>query len=101
VAEALDLVDHLLVMTVNPGRGGQKFITTMAAKVREARELIARRGLTVDVEVDGGISPMTAATVASAGANLLVAGSAVQRDPRGRAAAIRAIREAAAGIPLG
>jgi ribulose-phosphate 3-epimerase len=99
VAEALDLVDHLLVMTVNPGRGGQRFIATMAAKIVEARALAAARGLALDIEVDGGIGPETAGMAAAAGANLLVAGSAVHRDPRGRAAAIGAIREAAARVP--
>ena len=96
VLEALDLVDHLLVMTVNPGRGGQEFIGTMTGKVRQARAEITRRGLPVDIEVDGGVSAQTAAAVAGAGANLLVAGSAVNRHPQGRRAAIDEIRAAAA-----
>jgi ribulose-phosphate 3-epimerase len=98
VLEALDLVDLLLVMTVNPGRGGQKFIAAMAGKVREARAEIARRGLAVDLEVDGGVSAQTAPVVAAAGANLLVAGSAVNRHPAGRRAAIEEIRAAAAAV---
>ncbi|MEA2646714.1 MAG: ribulose-phosphate 3-epimerase [Chloroflexota bacterium] len=96
IAAALDLADLVLVMTVNPGRGGQAFIPTMTDKVAEARAEIRRRGLAVDVEVDGGISVKTAAAVAGAGANLLVAGSAVHRHPDGRRAAIAEIRAAAA-----
>jgi ribulose-phosphate 3-epimerase len=96
VADTLDLVDHLLVMTVNPGRGGQKFIASMLPKITEARAMIARRGLEVDLEVDGGVSAETAGRVAAAGANLLVAGSAVYRHPQGRRAAIEEIRTAAA-----
>ena len=92
VIEVLDLVDQLLVMTVNPGRGGQKFITTMLGKVREARELIEDGELVIDLEVDGGVSALTAPMVAEAGANLLVAGSAVNRDAQGRRRAIEEIR---------
>ncbi|HEY8740217.1 MAG TPA: ribulose-phosphate 3-epimerase, partial [Candidatus Dormibacteraeota bacterium] len=66
VVDALDLVDHLLVMTVNPGRGGQKFIASMLPKVRAARELIEGADLPIDLEVDGGITPATAPQVAEA-----------------------------------
>jgi ribulose-phosphate 3-epimerase len=93
VVDAFDLVDHLLVMTVNPGRGGQKFIPSMLPKVRAARELIDGAGLPIDLEVDGGVSAMTAPQVAQAGANLLVSGSAVNRHPEGRARAIEQIRQ--------
>jgi ribulose-phosphate 3-epimerase len=92
VIDVLDLVDHLLVMTVNPGRGGQKFITSMLGKVRDARELIDEGELAVDLEVDGGVSAQTAPLAAEAGANLLVAGSAVNRHPEGRRVAIDEIR---------
>jgi ribulose-phosphate 3-epimerase len=92
VIEVLDLVDQLLVMTVNPGRGGQKFITTMLGKVREARGLIDDGELVIDLEVDGGVSAQTAPMVAEAGANLLVAGSAVNRHAQGRRRAIEEIR---------
>ena len=92
VIDVLDLVDHLLIMTVNPGRGGQKFITSMLSKVRDARELIADGELAVDLEVDGGVSSQTAPMAAEAGANLLVAGSAVNRHPEGRRVAIDDIR---------
>src|SRR5438445_1859074 len=92
VAGVLDSADQLLVMTVNPGRGGQKFIPAMLAKVREARSLIEARGLGLDLEVDGGVSAQTAPMVAEAGANLLVAGSAVNQHPEGRQLAIEQIR---------
>ena len=93
VVDALDLIDHLLVMTVNPGAGGQKFIASMLPKVRTARELVDGAGLPIDIEVDGGVSTATAPQVTLAGANLLVAGSAVNRHPDGRARAIEQIRQ--------
>lgn len=88
----LDDVDLVLVMSVNPGFGGQRFLPSALPKLQALRALIDRRGLSVDLEVDGGVAPDTAASVVSAGANVLVAGSAVfgQAD---RAAAIRAIAE--------
>jgi ribulose-phosphate 3-epimerase len=92
VVDVLDLVDHLLVMTVNPGRGGQKFITSMLAKVSDARELIDAEKLAIDLEVDGGVSAQTAPMAAEAGANLLVTGSAVNRHAEGRRRAIEEIR---------
>jgi ribulose-phosphate 3-epimerase len=101
VVDAIDLIDHLLVMTVNPGRGGQKFIGSMLPKVRQARQLVEEAGLELDIEVDGGISAATAGEAAAAGANLLVAGSAVQRHPQGRARAIEEIRAAAASALAG
>jgi ribulose-phosphate 3-epimerase len=92
VEYVLDDVDLILVMSVNPGFGGQSFLPAVLPKVEALRAAIERRGLSVDLEVDGGVAPDTAAAVARAGANVLVAGSAVfgQAD---RAAAIRAIRE--------
>ena len=94
VAHVLDLVDMVLVMTVNPGFGGQRYIATMEPKIRELRALIAAAGLTdqVDVEVDGGIGPDTVGAVAAAGANVLVAGSALFRDPEGLAHAVSDLR---------
>jgi ribulose-phosphate 3-epimerase len=92
VIDVLDLVDHLLVMTVNPGRGGQKFISSMVGKVAAARELIDDGELVIDLEVDGGVTAQTAPPPAQAGANLLVAGSAVNRHPQGRRIAIEEIR---------
>jgi len=94
VAHVLDLVDMVLIMTVNPGFGGQQYIATMEPKIRELRAMIAAAGLTdaVDVEVDGGIGPSTVAAAAAAGANILVAGSALYRDPQGLAHAVADLR---------
>ena len=83
VADVLDLVEMVLVMTVNPGFGGQSYISTMEPKIRRLRQLIADGGHDVDIEVDGGIGPSTIAGAAAAGANVLVAGSALFRDPGG------------------
>ena len=77
VENVLDLVDHVLVMTVNPGFGGQAFIPSMTAKVRKLRKWIDERGLDVDIEVDGGIKATneTIGVCAEAGANCFIAGS--------------------------
>lgn len=91
VEEVLDYVDMVLLMTVNPGFGGQKFIPTMVDKIRRLRRMVEARKLAVDIEVDGGIIPDNARQVAMAGANILVAGSAVYGAPD-MAAAIRALR---------
>jgi ribulose-phosphate 3-epimerase len=106
VAHVLDLVDMVLVMTVNPGFGGQAYIATMEPKVREIRAMIDRAGLTdqVGLEVDGGIGPSTIAGAAAAGANVLVAGTALFRDPEGlphAVADLRATAEAAYGTATG
>jgi ribulose-phosphate 3-epimerase len=97
----LDLTDLICVMTVNPGFGGQKFIHSQVAKVRRLREMIGDRP--VHIEIDGGVTTETAPLVAKAGADVLVAGSAVfkggsVRDPAPYGANIRAIREAAASV---
>lgn len=94
VEHVLDLVDMVLVMTVNPGFGGQAYIATMEDKIREVRRMIDGRGLAdrVDLEVDGGIGPNTIAAAAAAGANVLVAGSALYRDPEGLAHAVTDLR---------
>jgi ribulose-phosphate 3-epimerase len=99
VAHVLDLVDMVLVMTVNPGYGGQDYIATMEPKVAEIREMILQGGHDVDLEVDGGIGPATVAGAVAAGANVLVSGSSLYRDPEGLAHAVselRALAEAAA-----
>jgi ribulose-phosphate 3-epimerase len=83
VEHVLDMVEMVLVMTVNPGFGGQAYIPTMERKVEELRRSILDRGLDVDIEVDGGISPSTVAGAAGAGANVLVAGSSLFKDPDG------------------
>ncbi|HEY7282197.1 MAG TPA: ribulose-phosphate 3-epimerase [Actinomycetota bacterium] len=93
----LELVDLLLVMSVHPGFGGQAFIPEVLPKVERARELIDRHGYTCDIQIDGGISPETAPLAARAGANVLVAGSAIflQPDPPAAARAIRAAADSA------
>jgi ribulose-phosphate 3-epimerase len=91
-------LDMALIMTVNPGFGGQKFMDSVVPKIAALRAEIDRRALDVDIEVDGGVSPKTAPLVAGAGANVLVAGAAVLQSPGpDYAAAIAAIRAAAAG----
>ncbi|MEK0306682.1 ribulose-phosphate 3-epimerase [Bifidobacterium favimelis] len=94
IFDILDEFDMILVMTVEPGFGGQKFLANQMAKTRRLRDEISRRGLDTHIQVDGGVSPSTAATVAQAGADVLVAGSAVY-GAADRAAAIEAIREKA------
>lgn len=73
----LDKTDMVLLMTVNPGFGGQKFIESSLAKIRALRERIEREKLAVDIQVDGGINAITLPLVLEAGANVIVAGSAV------------------------
>ena len=73
----LDLADMVLLMTVNPGYGGQTYIPYCTEKIRSLRKKILDRGLQVDIQVDGGINEKTIATVLDAGANIIVAGSAV------------------------
>jgi ribulose-phosphate 3-epimerase len=92
VEHVLDLVDMVLVMTVNPGFGGQDYIATMEPKIAAVRQMVLEAGLDVDVEVDGGIGPTTIAAATSAGANVLVAGSALYRDPQGLAHAVSQLR---------
>src|SRR5690606_41188865 len=92
VAHVLDLCDLVLVMTVIPGFGGQDYIATMEPKVAAVRRLIQEGGHDVDREVDGGIGPATIQGAASAGANVLVAGSALYRDPEGLAHAVSELR---------
>ena len=78
VAHVLDLVDMVLVMTVNPGFGGQSYIKTMEVKIAQVRAMLDERGLDdVDIEVDGGISADTIGDAAAAGANVFISGSAL------------------------
>ncbi|MBU6233200.1 MAG: ribulose-phosphate 3-epimerase [Acidobacteria bacterium] len=87
----LEEIDLLLLMTVFPGFGGQSFIGDVMSKVTEAREAVTRRGLNVDIEVDGGIDTTTAPIAANHGANVFVAGNAIfgQSDPLRAAADLR------------
>ena len=73
----LEDIDMVLIMTVNPGFGGQSFIESMIPKIRELKSLIDKKGLKVDIQVDGGIKPDNVDKVVKAGANIIVAGSAI------------------------
>ncbi len=90
---AIEFCDFILVMTVNPGFGGQRFIEPVVPKIRHIAQMVRERGVSVEIEVDGGIDTKTAPLVVSAGATILVAGSAVfgQQD---RIAAMESIRAA-------
>ena len=96
LVHVLDRLDLVLVMTVNPGFGGQAFIASMTNKIAEVKSLIGSRR--IDIQVDGGITASTTALVTAAGANVLVAGSAIFKndDPSAYAANIAAIRSASA-----
>ncbi|HET7437258.1 MAG TPA: ribulose-phosphate 3-epimerase [Thermoanaerobaculia bacterium] len=93
LSTAIEFCDYVLVMSVNPGFGGQKFIEPVVGKIRHISRLIRERGLSVAIEVDGGIDAKTAPVVAAAGATILVAGSAVFGQPD-RIAAMESIRSA-------
>ncbi|WP_448582139.1 ribulose-phosphate 3-epimerase [Thermaurantiacus sp.] len=93
VEPVLDLVDLVLVMSVNPGFGGQAFIASALPRIAALRRMIDRSGRAIDLEVDGGIGPDTAADVIAAGATVLVAGTAAFRGGRAQYAAnLRALR---------
>jgi ribulose-phosphate 3-epimerase len=93
IDNVLDLVDLVLIMSVNPGFGGQSFITSQLKKIEAAANRIAKSGRHIDLEVDGGITPETAKMAISAGANVLVAGTSVFKDgPERYAANIAALR---------
>jgi len=91
--EVLKFADYVLLMSVNPGFGGQEFIPASLDRVRRLREMIDERGLRTRIEIDGGIGPDNIAEVAGAGAEIIVSGSAIfqAKDP---AAALRELREA-------
>jgi len=93
---ALDYVDQVLVMTVDPGFGGQPFIPQTVEKIARVRDMIARAGRDIAIEVDGGINAQTAPSVVAAGARILVAGSAVFQHPGGLQAGIDALLKSAA-----
>ena len=95
IAHVLDRVDLVLIMTVNPGFGGQAFIKAMLAKISEVREMT--KGRNIDIEVDGGITIETAPLVVKAGANVLVAGSAVFKGAD-YGVSIKALRQAATSL---
>ncbi len=92
--DILSLLDMVLIMTVNPGFGGQEFIPETLPKITRLRQVLEERGLQCDIEVDGGIHERTVPQVVHAGANLLVAGSAVYNDQESVAQAIARLRNA-------
>ncbi|MCB1270518.1 MAG: ribulose-phosphate 3-epimerase, partial [Microthrixaceae bacterium] len=94
IEHVMDLVDQILVMTVNPGFGGQAYLQSMEPKISQVAEMISVSGRDIDLEVDGGLAVDTVAGATAAGANVVVAGSAVFKDPEGFAHAIPAIRDA-------
>jgi ribulose-phosphate 3-epimerase len=81
IAKYLDEIDYVLVMSVYPGRSGQRFIGSAAPKIRSLRKMIDERGLRVRLEVDGGINPSTVQDVARAGVDIIVAGDAIFKSP--------------------
>lgn len=87
----LPYLDMVLLMSVNPGFGGQKFIPTTTRKIAELKKMIADRGLDIDIEVDGGVNDATIESVVRAGANIVVVGSAIYdgKDPEGNARRFR------------
>jgi ribulose-phosphate 3-epimerase len=95
IADILPEVEQVLILSVNPGFGGQEFIENSTVKIARLREMIGERNLTCAIEVDGGIGPTNAAAVVKAGARVLVAGTAVFRAPEGVAQAIERLRKSA------
>jgi len=93
--EIIDELDLVLVMSVNPGFSGQRFIDSVLPKIRQVRGTISDRGLECDLEVDGGVNADTAPDAVSAGVNILVAATAVFKHPDGVADGIRLLRECA------
>ncbi len=91
--EIIDELDLVLVMSVNPGFSGQRFIDSVLPKIRQVRGTISDRGLECDLEVDGGVNADTAPDAVSAGVNILVAATAVFKHPDGVADGIRMLRE--------
>jgi ribulose-phosphate 3-epimerase len=97
IERVLERVDQVMVMGVNPGWGGQQLIPETLPKVRELCSLLDRRGLSPEIEIDGGVKVHNCAACAEAGANVLVAGSAVYNGQASAAENMRALREALAG----
>jgi len=97
LSEVLDMLQLILVMTVNPGFGGQKFITGTLPKIRYFRDAVTERGLDCEVEVDGGINEQTVRLAAEAGADVMVAGSSCYGAPDGVQAAIARLLASAGG----
>ncbi|MGH9414458.1 MAG: ribulose-phosphate 3-epimerase [Terriglobales bacterium] len=94
IEEALDQVALVLLMTVEPGFGGQRFIRGVLPKISRLRQMLEARGMACDIEVDGGVEATTIAAAQAAGANVFVAGSSVFAHPQGAAAGLAALRAA-------
>jgi ribulose-phosphate 3-epimerase len=94
IEQVVDLVDLVLIMTVNPGFAGQEYIPEMTPKIGALRKLLDERGLDPHIQVDGGINVETAPLAAKAGANVFVAASAIFQHPEGIAAGIDSLRRA-------
>lgn len=98
--EILPDVDQVLIMTVNPGFGGQAFIERMLEKVRRARGMIDALGRPIELEVDGGVGPGNAPALVAAGATVLVAGASIFEAPEGPAEALRRLRRAIESVHI-
>jgi ribulose-phosphate 3-epimerase len=95
--EIMEKLDLILVMTVNPGFGGQKFMEYPLKKIRQLKETLGRRNPRCEIEVDGGIDPQNAARVVEAGADVLVAGTSVFGHPEGPEAGVKSLLQATKG----
>ncbi len=95
IENIMDMIDMVLVMTINPGFGGQSYLPAMEAKLAQVRSLVLEHNHDIDIEVDGGIGQDTVAGAAAAGANVLVAGSALFKDPNGLKHAVSDLRSRA------
>jgi len=95
--EVLDMADIVQVMTVNPGFGGQGFISSQLAKIRRLREMLKKRGFKTPIAADGGVDTTTAPLIVSAGATVLVAGSSIYNDEASVAQNVGALRESIKG----
>jgi len=98
VSDILPYIDLLLVMSVNPGFGGQSYIPTSTAKVQDARRLLDEMGSTAELQVDGGVVAGNVGAIQAAGATVVVAGSAVYGHADGAAAGVRSIRDALGAV---
>ncbi|MAK53363.1 MAG: ribulose-phosphate 3-epimerase [Acidimicrobiaceae bacterium] len=98
IVNVLHLVDQVLIMSVNPGFGGQKYLVSQEEKIRSLSNIISERDLSVNIEIDGGINESTIGQATKAGANVFVAGSAVFNHPDGPAEAIQNLRKIASSV---
>ncbi|MEC7115566.1 MAG: ribulose-phosphate 3-epimerase [Actinomycetota bacterium] len=98
IVNVLHLVDQVLIMSVNPGFGGQKYLVSQEEKIRLLSNIISERDLSVNIEIDGGINESTIGQATKAGANVFVAGSAVFKHPDGPAEAIQNLRKIASSV---